>query len=49
MMDVKNEIFRAKEIEISDFELQKSYIPQKEAENMCNGDSVRKSKISCKK
>ena len=31
------------------FELQKSYVPQKKSENMYNKGSARKSKISCKK
>ena len=33
----------------SNFELQKSYQPQKKSENMYNKVSARKSKISCKK
>ena len=35
--------------EISNFELQKSYIPQKKAENVYKTDSARKNKIFCKK
>ena len=31
-------------VEISNFELQKSYIPQKKAENVYKTDSARKSK-----
>ena len=49
MTKVKNEIFEAKKIEISNFELQKCYVPQKKAENMYNKGSARKSKISWKK
>ena len=41
--------FKPKKVEISNFELQKCFIPQKNAENMYNGDLARKSKISCKK
>ena len=36
-------------VEISNFELQKSYIPQKKAENVYKTDSARKNKIFCKK
>ena len=43
---VKNEIFLAKKGQISNFELQKCYIPQNKAENMYNNDSARKSRIS---
>ena len=49
MTKVKNEIFPAKMVEISNFELLKSYIPQKKAENMYKTDSARRSKISCQK
>ena len=49
MTKVKNEIFEAKKIEISNFELQKCYVPQKKAENMYNKVSARKSKSSYKK
>ena len=49
MKNVKNEKCHAKIIKISNFELQKSYIPQKKSENMYNKGSARKSKISCKK
>ena len=46
MTKVKNQNFQAtKKVEISTFELQKCYIPQKYAENMYNKDSA-KSKIS---
>ena len=41
--------FKPKKVEISNFELQKCFIPQKKAENMYNADLARKSKISCKK
>ena len=41
--------FRPKMVEISNFELQKSYIPQKKAENVYKTDSARKNKIFCKK
>ena len=36
-------------VEISNFGLQKSYIPQKKAENLYKTDSARKSKILYKK
>ena len=36
-------------VEISNFELQKSYIPQKKAENVYKTDSARKNKIFGKK
>ena len=49
MTKVKNENFHAKTIKISNFELQKSFLPQKKTENMYNKGSARKSKISCKK
>ena len=45
----KIKFFKSKKAEISNFELQKCYIPQKKAENMYNKDSTRKSRISCKK
>ena len=45
----KMKIFKRKKVEISNFGLQKCYIPQKKAENIYNKDSARKSKISCKK
>ena len=38
-----------KKIENSKFELEKHYIPQKKARNMCNSDSPRKSTIFKKK
>ena len=38
-----------KKDKISNFELQKCYIPQKKSENMYNKDLARKIKISCKK
>ena len=40
---------KPKKVKISNFGLQKCYIPQKKAENMYNKDSARKSNISCKK
>ena len=40
---------RLKMVEISNFELQKSYIPQKKAENVYKTDSARKNKIFGKK
>ena len=36
-------------VEISNFELQKSYIPQKKAENVYKTDSARKNKIFLQK
>ena len=42
-------IFDPKKFKISNFELQKCYIPQKKAQNMYNKDSARKSNISSKK
>ena len=45
----KMKIFKRKKVKISNFGLQKCYIPQKKAENIYNKDSARKSKISCKK
>ena len=36
-------------VKISNFELQKSYVPQKKAENVYKTDSARKNKIFCKK
>ena len=41
-------IFRPKMVEISNFELQESYIPQKKAENVYKTDSARKNKNFCK-
>ena len=35
-------IFKQKKVEISNFELQERYIPQKKAKNMYNSDSARK-------
>ena len=49
MTNVKNEKFHAKIIKISNFELQKSYIPQKKAENFYNTVSPRKNKKIAKK
>ena len=46
---VKTETFQVKNIKTSNFELQKSYIPQKKAENMYNIDSGRKNENLCKK
>ena len=40
---------KPKKVKISNFELQKCYIPQKKAQNMYNKDSARKSNISSKK
>ena len=40
---------KPKKVEISNFELQKCYVPQKKAENMYNKVSARKSKSSYKK
>ena len=37
--------FKPKKVEISNFDLQMCYIPQKKAENMYNSDSARKSTI----
>ena len=45
----KMKIFKRKNVEISNFWLQKCYTPQKKAENIYNKDSARKSKIYCKK
>ena len=42
-------IFKQKKIEISNFELQERYIPQKKSKNMYNSDSARKSVNFCKK
>ena len=36
-------IFKQKKVEISNFELQERYIPQKKAKNMYNSDLARKS------
>ena len=49
MTKVKYENFQAKKVEISNFELQERYIPQKKAKNMYNSDSARKSVNFCKK
>ena len=49
MTMVKNDIFQAKKHQNFNFELQKSYIPQKKAENMYNMDSARKNENLCKK
>ena len=49
MTKVKNENSQAKKVEISNFELQERYIPQKKAKNMYNSDSARRSVNSCKK
>ena len=48
-MIVKIDIFQAKKHQNFNFELQKSYIPQKKAENMYNMDSARKNENLCKK
>ena len=48
MTIVKIDIFQAKKHQNFNFELQKSYIPQKKAENIYNTDSARKSKIFAK-
>ena len=45
MTNVKNEKFHAKIIKIAYFELQKSYIPQKKAEDVYQTDSARKNMI----
>ena len=45
----KMKIFKRKKVKISNFGLQKCYIPQKKAENIYNKDSTRKSNISYKK
>ena len=42
-------IFKQKKDEISNFELQERYIPQKKAKNMYNSDLARKSVNFCKK
>ena len=42
-------IFKPKRIRFSNFELQKSYIPQTKAENVYNTDSARKNFKNCKK
>ena len=42
-------IFKQKKVEISNFELQERYIPQKKAKNMYNSDSAIKSVNFCKK
>ena len=49
MTIVKIDIFQAKKHQNFNFELQKSYIPQKKAENMYNIDSGRKNENLCKK
>ena len=41
--------FGLKKVKISNFELQKCFVPQKKAENMYNTDLARKSTICCKK
>ena len=48
MMKIKNESFQAKNGQISNFELEKSFIPQKKAENMYNTDSAYETMISWK-
>ena len=45
----KMKIFKRKKVKISNFELQKRYIPQKKAKNIHNSDSARKSVSFCKK
>ena len=45
----KIKFFKTKKVKISNFELQKCFIPQKTAENMNNTDLSSKSNISCKK
>ena len=45
----KMKIFKQKKVKISNFELQKRYIPQKKAKNIYNSDSARKSVNFCKK
>ena len=45
----KLRLIKSKNIKISNFELQKSFIPQKKAENMYNKDSARKNENLCKK
>ena len=47
MMKMQNQFFRAKKVEISNFDLKKFHIHQKKAENMYNADLTIKSKISC--
>ena len=49
MTELKMKIFRPKMVEISNFELQKSYIPQKKAENVYKTDSARKKGIFLQK
>ena len=49
MTKVKIDIFQAKKHQNFNFELQKSYIPQKKAENMYNMDLARKNENLCKK
>ena len=49
MTRVKIDIFQAKKHQNFNFELQKSYIPQKKAENIYNMDSARKNENLCKK
>ena len=41
--------FDLKKVKISNFELQKCFVPQKKAENMYNTDLARKSTIFLKK
>ena len=45
----KLRLFKSKSIKISNFELQKSFIPQKKANNMYNKDSAIKMRIFAKK
>ena len=49
MTELKKKNFQAIMVEISNFELQKSYIPQKKAENVYKTDSARKNIIFVKK
>ena len=49
MTIVKIDIFQAKKHQNFNFELQKSYIPQKKAEYMYKMDSARKNDNLCKK
>ena len=49
MTIVKIDIFQAKKHQNFNFELQKSHIPQKKAENMYNMDSARKKENLYKK
>ena len=45
---VKTKVFQVKTLNPSNFKLQKSYIPQKKAQNICDNDSARKMRISGK-